>query len=35
MKKITEQNAAKYTLVLIIVTFFIRLLIAAYTGLGN
>ncbi|TSJ38846.1 glycosyltransferase family 39 protein [Mucilaginibacter corticis] len=35
MKKITEQNAAKYTLVLIIVTFFVRLLIAAYTGLGN
>ena len=35
MKKITEQNAAKYTLLLIIVTFFIRLLIAAYTGLGN
>ena len=35
MKKITEQNAAKYTLVLIIVTFFDRLLIAAYTGLGN
>ncbi|MES2375570.1 MAG: glycosyltransferase family 39 protein [Bacteroidota bacterium] len=35
MKKITEQNAAKYTLVLIIVTFFIRCLIAAYTGLGN
>ncbi len=33
MKKITEQNAAKYTLVLIIVTFFVRLLIAAYTGL--
>lgn len=35
MKKITEQNAAKYTLVLIILTFLARLWIAAYTGLGN
>src|ERR1700761_3822454 len=35
MKKITEANARYYTLVLIVVTFFVRLLIAAYTGLGN
>jgi hypothetical protein len=35
MKKLTEANARSYTLILIIVTFFIRLLIAAYTGLGN
>src|SRR6201996_479815 len=35
MKKLTERNAANFTLVLIIITFFIRLLIAAYTGLGN
>jgi len=34
MKKITEGNAASYTLVLIVITFFIRLWIAAYTGLG-
>jgi len=35
MKKLTETNARQFTLVLIVVTFFIRLLIAAYTGLGN
>ncbi len=35
MKKLTEANARLYTLILIVVTFFIRLLIAAYTGLGN
>ena len=34
MKKVTESNAARYTLVLIIITFIIRLLVAAYTGLG-
>jgi hypothetical protein len=34
MKKITEGNAALYTTVLIIVTFIIRLWVAAYTGLG-
>ena len=35
MKRLTERNAEKFTLILIIITFFIRLLIAAYTGLGN
>ncbi|MFD0748846.1 ArnT family glycosyltransferase [Mucilaginibacter calamicampi] len=35
MKKLTEANARSFTITLIIVTFFIRLLIAAYTGLGN
>jgi 4-amino-4-deoxy-L-arabinose transferase-like glycosyltransferase len=35
MKKLTESNAAKFTIVLIVITFFLRLLIAAYTGLGN
>ncbi|MDB5137798.1 MAG: glycosyltransferase family 39 protein [Mucilaginibacter sp.] len=35
MKKLTEANAALYTLVLIIITFILRLFIAAYTGLGN
>jgi hypothetical protein len=35
MKKLTENNAAKFTQILIVVTFFLRLLIAAYTGLGN
>jgi hypothetical protein len=35
MKNLTERNAAKFTIILIAVTFFIRLLIAAYTGLGN
>ncbi len=36
MKKLTEANARSFTIALIIVTFFIRLLIAAYTtGLGN
>lgn len=34
MKKLTESNAASYTLILIIVTFLLRLFIAAYTGLG-
>ena len=35
MKKITEANARQFTIILIVVTFFIRLLIAAYTGLGQ
>ncbi len=35
MKKLTEANARSFTIILIVVTFFIRLLIAAYTGLGN
>jgi hypothetical protein len=34
MKKITEGNAAVYTTLLIIITFIIRLWVAAYTGLG-
>jgi len=34
MKKITQGNAAFYTLLLIVITFIIRLWIAAYTGLG-
>ncbi|HTD41574.1 MAG TPA: glycosyltransferase family 39 protein, partial [Mucilaginibacter sp.] len=34
MKKLTEGNAASYTLILILVTFILRLFIAAYTGLG-
>lgn len=34
MKKLTEANAALYTLVLILITFVLRLFIAAYTGLG-
>jgi hypothetical protein len=34
MKKITEGNAALYTTLLIIITFIIRLWVAAYTGLG-
>src|ERR1700712_4795291 len=34
MKKITQSNAALYTIFLIITTFVIRLFIAAYTGLG-
>lgn len=34
MKKITNANAAFYTLLLIVITFIIRLLVAAYTGLG-
>jgi Dolichyl-phosphate-mannose-protein mannosyltransferase len=34
MKKITENNAASFTKILIFFTFVIRLLIAAYTGLG-
>ena len=35
MKKLTEANARSFTIALIVITFFIRLLIAAYTGLGN
>ena len=35
MKKLTEANARLYTLVLILITFVLRLFIAAYTGLGN
>ncbi|HTE02256.1 MAG TPA: glycosyltransferase family 39 protein [Mucilaginibacter sp.] len=35
MKKLTEANAALYTLVLISITFVLRIFIAAYTGLGN
>ena len=34
MKKLAESNAAAWTLSLIIITFILRLLIAAYTGLG-
>ncbi len=34
MKKLTEQNAARYTFILILATFIIRVLIAAFTGLG-
>jgi hypothetical protein len=34
MKKLTEANAALYTTRLIIITFIVRLFIAAYTGLG-
>src|ERR1700760_4986275 len=34
MNKLTEANAAKYTLILIVITFVARLLFAAYTGLG-
>src|ERR1700712_4879396 len=34
MKKITEGNAASFTILLILVTFIIRAFIAAYTGLG-
>src|ERR1700749_1145136 len=35
MKKLTDNNARSYTLILIVLTFIARLLIAAYTGLGN
>lgn len=35
MRKLTDNNARSYTLYLIVVTFIARLLIAAYTGLGN
>src|SRR6187402_607978 len=35
MRKLTEANARSFTIALIVITFFIRLLIAAYTGLGN
>lgn len=34
MKKLTEANAASRTLILIVVTFAVRCLLAAYTGLG-
>ena len=34
MKKLTEGNAASYTIALILITFILRLFIAAYTGLG-
>ena len=34
MKRLTEANAALYTTILIVITFFIRLWLAAYTGLG-
>jgi hypothetical protein len=34
MKKITEGTAALYTALLIVITFIIRLFVAAYTGLG-
>jgi len=35
MKKLTDKNAASYTLILIVLTFIVRCFIAAYTGLGN
>jgi hypothetical protein len=34
MKKLTEVNAASYTIALILITFVLRIFIAAYTGLG-
>jgi hypothetical protein len=34
MKKLSEGNAALYTLALILITFVLRIFIAAYTGLG-
>jgi len=34
MKKLTDSNAASRTIILILVTFVLRCLIAAYTGLG-
>jgi hypothetical protein len=34
MKKLTEVNAASYTIALILITFILRIFIAAYTGLG-
>jgi len=34
MKKLTEGNAASRTLILIVITFAVRCLLAAYTGLG-
>ncbi|HJP62977.1 MAG TPA: glycosyltransferase family 39 protein [Mucilaginibacter sp.] len=34
MRKLTEANAALYTTILIVITFLIRLWLAAYTGLG-
>jgi hypothetical protein len=34
MKKLTEGNAASCTIVLILITFVLRVFIAAYTGLG-
>lgn len=35
MKKLTEANASKFTLILILFSFIARCFIAAYTGLGN
>ena len=35
MKKLTEANASKFTLILILLSFIARCFIAAYTGLGN
>jgi hypothetical protein len=34
MKKLTEVNAASYTIALILITFVLHVFIAAYTGLG-
>jgi hypothetical protein len=34
MKKLSEGNAASYTIALILITFILRIFIAAYTGLG-
>ncbi len=34
MKRLSENNASKYTVYLIVTTFIFRVLIAAYTGLG-
>ncbi|HVW97419.1 MAG TPA: glycosyltransferase family 39 protein [Mucilaginibacter sp.] len=34
MKKLTESNAARWTVILIILTFIARCFLAAYTGLG-
>jgi len=34
MRKLTEANAALYTTILIVITFLIRIWLAAYTGLG-
>jgi hypothetical protein len=35
MKKLTEKNAASFTIILIVITFVLRCFIAGYTGLGN
>ena len=35
MKKLTESNASRFTVILIVLTFIARCFIAAYTGLGN